>query len=131
VLAFIKVIAPLLTKTGVHLDCLVPMENLDAQQHGFVYQLVKIFREDLIRISIKLANIPFLPDMDNQKSQLYFLYVDADTDIPLLMKMLATPRPDGQQRVIKLFVKRRQFVMKMLDAIKQVKTHQYFLKPKN
>jgi hypothetical protein len=87
-----------------------------------VYQLVKIIREDLIRIFTKMANIPFLPDMDNQKSQFYLFQVDADTDIPLLMKMLATPRSNGQQRVIKLFVYTRQLVMKMLDAIKEVKT---------
>jgi hypothetical protein len=125
VLAFIKVIAPVLTKTGVDLDFLIHMKNLDAQQHGFVYQLVKIFREDLIRIDTEMANIPLLPDMDNRKSQLYLLIVDADTDIPLLMNMLGTPHPSGQQRVIKLFPETYELAINVLDAIKQVGI-QYF-----
>jgi hypothetical protein len=120
VLAFIKVIAPLLTRTEVSLGFDVHIKHLNEQQLSFVYQLVKIFREDLIRIFTKMASIPFLPDMDNQKSQYYLLHLDADTDIPLLMKMLATPHPAGQQRVIRLFVDTRQLVMKMLDAIKEV-----------
>jgi hypothetical protein len=130
VLAFINVIAPLLTKTGVHLDFLIHIETLDGQQRGLVNQLVQIFREDLIRIFTEMANIPLLPDMDNQKNQLYLLNVDADTDIPLLMNMLATPHPSGKQRVIHLFVETYQLVMNMLDAIKQVETH-YFLKSKD
>jgi hypothetical protein len=56
--------------------------------------------------------------MDNQKSQLYLLGVAANTDIPLLMKMLATPRLDGQQRVIHLI---SRLAMKILDAISQVR----------
>jgi hypothetical protein len=131
VLAFIKVIAPVLIKTGVNLDFLIHIEHLNEQQRSFVNQLVKILREDLTCIFTKLANLPFLPDMDNQKSQLYTLLVDADTDIPLLMKMLATPRSDGQQRVIQLFVvDTGQLIMKMLDAIKEVET-EYFLKLTN
>jgi hypothetical protein len=130
VLAFIKLIAPLLTKTGINLDFLIHNEILDEQQRSFVNQLVKIFREDLIRVHTELANIPLLPDMDNRKSQLHLFGVDADTDIPMLMKILSTPHPSGQQRVIHLFVKTCQLVMKMLDAIKEVET-QYFLKPKS
>jgi hypothetical protein len=120
VLAFIKIIAPHLTKTGVHLEYVMPMENLDAQQRDFINQLIKIFREDLIRIFIKLANIQFLPNMDNQKRQLYMLNFDADTDIPLLMNMLATPHPTGQQRVIWLFIDEYGLERTMLDAIRQV-----------
>jgi hypothetical protein len=126
VLAFIKVTAPLLTKTGVDLDFLNHMENLNAQQRGFVNQLVKIFRQDLIRVVTNLANIPLLPDMDNRKSQLFMLLLYADTDIPLLMKMLATRHPSGQQRVIHLFVKCK-VVVEMLDAIKEVETQNIFL----
>jgi hypothetical protein len=136
VLAFIKVIAPVLTKTGVSLDFLIHI-NLNKQQcgfmdflltiirerqRGFLNQLVKIIREDLIRIHTKLANIPFLPDMDNRKSQLFVLIVDADTDIPLLMKMLATPHPSGQQRVIHLFLETYELVINVLDAIIEVET---------
>jgi hypothetical protein len=129
VLAFINVIASVLTKTGVDLHFLIHMEKLEEQQRDFVYQLVNIFREDLICVSTKLANIPLLPDMDNQKSQLNILHGHADTDIPLLMKMLATARLDGQQRVIHLVINSSRLVMKMLDAIEKVET-QYFLKPK-
>jgi hypothetical protein len=129
VLAFIKIIAPHLNGIDIHLV----IRNLDAQKRGFTNRLLKIFREEkspntFISMYTNIGNIQFLPDMDNKMHQLE-LTVDEDTDIdvgiPLLMKMLATPRPDGQQRVIWLFfcdevVFDNETPMKMLDTIKQV-----------
>jgi hypothetical protein len=123
VLAFFKLIAPHLT--GVDIDIgfttLMKMENLDEQQRGFINinQLFEIFRGDLIRISTNFDNLPFLPpDISNTLE----LDVDADTDIPLLMNLLATPRPDGQQRVIGLVISEPELTMEMVDAIEQVET---------
>jgi hypothetical protein len=121
VLAFIKIIAPHL-KNEIHIciGLLMEMKNLDEQQRGFMKQLLQIIRKNRrTDITVRLDNIPFMPDMDN-KTRLIFLAVNADTDIPLLMKMLATPRPDGQQKVIGLYIENDQMPMKMVDAIKQV-----------
>jgi hypothetical protein len=57
--------------------------------------------------------------MDNNIRQFY-LGIDTDTDIPLLMKMLTTPRLDGKQQVICLIFSNGQLTMKMLDTINQV-----------
>jgi hypothetical protein len=123
VLAFIEVIAPHLTKTGVYIYLSTKVQNLDAQKIGFMNRLLKIFQEKsptLICVQTKLANIQFLPDMDNKTRHL-LLKVIADTDIPLLMKWLATPRLDGQQRVISLnFEENEQLTVNMVDAIKKV-----------
>jgi hypothetical protein len=121
VLAFFKLIAPHLT--GIDIDIgyttFMKMKRLDWQQRGFINQLFEIFRGDLIRISTNFDNLPFLPpDISNTLE----LDVDADTDIPLLMNLLATPRPDGQQRVIGLVISEPELTMEMVDAIEQVET---------
>jgi hypothetical protein len=129
VLAFIKIITPHLT--GVYLEFqTMQMENLDKQQRGFMNQLLKIFQEEkatiLITMHTRLDNIQFLPDMDN-KTQKVDLNVNADTDIPLLINWLATPRLDGQQRVIWLSFWLDELAMKMVDAIKQVDMIPFFI----
>jgi hypothetical protein len=63
-----------------------------------------------------LSNIQYLPDIDNKLQKIY-LYPKV-LDIPMLMKMLASPRPDGQQRVI--YMQHKHFPRKMLKAIKEV-----------
>jgi hypothetical protein len=40
-------------------------------------------------------------DMDNGMEAIHLTYL-GESDIPMLMQMLATPRVDGQQRVIQL-----------------------------
>jgi hypothetical protein len=57
--------------------------------------------------------------MDNKASRIG-LGLNADTDIPLLMDWLPTPRPDGKQRVIWLFFESDQLAIEMVDALKQV-----------
>jgi hypothetical protein len=123
VLAFIKIIALCFTKLDIHIP--MKMKNLDEQQRCFMDRLLKIFRKRnsqyaFIDITTCMGNIPFLPpDMENKTRQISS-EVYADTDIPLLMEMLATPRPDGQQRMIRLFFEEYQLAMRMVDAIKQV-----------
>jgi hypothetical protein len=124
-LAFIKVITPHLN--GISITFLMRMESLGAQKRGFINQLLKIFREEKspntpISIFTMLGNIQFLQDMDNETRKIQ-LWVKADMAIQVLMKWLATPRPDGKQRVIWLFFfgnGNDQLAMGMVDAIKQV-----------
>jgi hypothetical protein len=121
VLAFFKLIAPRLTAVEINIIWwyfVMEMANLCEHHRGFMNQLFEIFREGLIpiRICTTLDNIPFLPDTGN----IIQFNIDADTDIPLLMKMLATPRPDGQQRVIELIIWEPELTMEMVDAIEQV-----------
>jgi hypothetical protein len=134
VLAFIKIIAPRLTGIYMYFVMAMDVGYMDAQQRGHMNQLLQIFREEkppnaLLAIFTMLDNIPYLPDLDNKTRQLK-LGVNADMDMQLLMKMLATPRPDGQQRVIRLFFLGNgnyQSAMKMLDTIKQVRHWKEFL----
>jgi hypothetical protein len=68
-----------------------------------------------------LSNIQFLPDVDNKLKRI-FCYGIEESDIPILMQFLASPRADLQQRVIKIYFRLRELPMaqKMLDAIKEV-----------
>jgi hypothetical protein len=131
VLAFIRLIAPRLTEPR-RIDIVMQMENLDEQKRGFMNQLLDTLREEtpnnhIDDMATRLDNIPFLPDMDNRTTQSRF-DVKADTDIPLLVNWLATPRSDGQQRVMWLYFDEMEnenddqlaTQMAMVNAIKQV-----------
>jgi hypothetical protein len=85
--------------------------------------LLNIFREGASNIHLELncpmASIPSLSNLDNKMQKIKFDIIH-ERDIPLLMNMLASPRPDGQQRVICLAFQGNQFTQIMLDAIKKV-----------
>jgi hypothetical protein len=89
-----------------------------------VDQLLNIFRDGLPTICLyafcPLSNIQFqyLPDIDN-KMELIGLSLWKLSDIPILMKMLASSRPDGQQRVIHILP--CNGISNLLDTIKKVK----------
>jgi hypothetical protein len=102
------------------------MSYLDENQLASVNQLVQICREKMATIfSILfnrcLSNIKFLPDMDNKIKRIDCYGVE-ELDIPILMPFLASPRADGQQRVMHMYIRNDQLpvVPKLLDAIKEV-----------
>jgi hypothetical protein len=82
-----------------------------------------MFREGASNVHLELncsmANIESLSDLDNKMQKIKFDNI-YESDIPLLIKMLASPRPDGQQRVIRVPFQDNQSTQKMLDAIKKV-----------
>jgi hypothetical protein len=93
------------------------------KQNALVDQLLNIFKDGdaniHLELNCRLASIPSLPDLDN-KLQKIKIYKYHERDIPLLMQMLASPRPDGQQRVICVPYLNNQLKGKILDAIKKV-----------
>jgi hypothetical protein len=124
VLAFFTHILPCLAKTQVSVD--LHFNGSDAKQSALLNQLLNIFRDGLptnkLHAYASMADIQYLPDIDNkmQKIGLYMGYSTAlEFDIPFLMKMLASPRSDGQQRVIHFC--HVEFPSNLLEAIKEVK----------
>jgi hypothetical protein len=98
------------------------MTKMGEKQRASLNQLLQIFREEksssICYLKCLMANIQYLQHVDNQTSRLH-LEGDKSSDIPHMIKMLASPRPDGQQRVI--FVNLRGHLKKELfKAIKKV-----------
>jgi hypothetical protein len=96
------------------------------KQRASVNQLLQILREEkspsqIIHLNCDMANIQYLQHVDNQTTLLN-LKGDKDSDIPHLIKMLASPRPDGQQRVIFVDLFGVGMKKEMLKAIKTVHT---------
>jgi hypothetical protein len=91
-----------------------------------VNQLLQIFREKITtipRISFYrcLSTIEFLPDVDNKMKSIDCWGVE-ESDIQILMQFLASPRSDGQQRAMCMFIRDDQLAVaqQLLDAIKEV-----------
>jgi hypothetical protein len=88
-----------------------------------VNQLLHIFSEEYPEpnLHVQCSTIKYLQDMDNKMKTIRFYLIKEDSDIPLLMNMLKTPRADGKQHVVILDHFREKFPpQKMLNAIKQV-----------
>jgi hypothetical protein len=69
-----------------------------------------------------LSSIQFLADVDN-KMKIIDCWGVKEPDVPILMDLLASPRPaDGQQRVMDFFFHTEQESVApiLLDAIKEV-----------
>jgi hypothetical protein len=100
------------------------MSDLDKNQIASLNGLHQIFREKTTTIhSILfhrcLSNIQFLPEVDNQVKGIDCCGLE-ESDIPILMAFLASPRSDGRQRVMIMYLSSRELpaAQKMLDAIK-------------
>jgi hypothetical protein len=122
VVEFIKLIAPRIVANangGVFID-LGETENLDEKQCASVNQLLHIFREEFPQpnLHVQCSTIKYLQDMGN-KMQILFQQIKEESEIPLLLNMLANPRADGQQHVVILNRFRGKLAQKMLNAIKQ------------
>jgi hypothetical protein len=95
--------------------------KLNAKHCAVVDQLLRIFRKESSKIYLEyygsMASIPYpLPEMELQICM--FLY-NEEVDIPILMKMLASPRADGRQWVFCL-ASTDVVAIKVVDAMKQV-----------
>jgi hypothetical protein len=108
VLAFLSLIAHHITPDKVGINIEMKMSDLDENQLASVNQLLQICREKIATIPTILifkrclSNIQFLPDVDN-KMKIIVGYGIEESDIPILMGFLASPRADGQQRVMKMY----------------------------
>jgi hypothetical protein len=125
VLAFLSLIAPRITANQVTIEFMMKMGHLDENQVASVNQLLQICRETITtmpRISfyVNLSNIQFLPDVDNKIKRID-CYGVKESDIPILMHFLASPRADGQQRVMQMHFRSGELPMaQFLDAIIEV-----------
>jgi hypothetical protein len=100
------------------------MSDLDENQVASVNQLLQICREKIttmpsIQLWDNLSSIQLLPDLDN-KMKIIDCYGIQEWDIPILMGFLASPRADGQQRVMHMLFWFGTTAQKLLDAIKEV-----------
>jgi hypothetical protein len=124
VLAFFAHIIPCLAKSGVKIFLHSHSNKSDAKQYALLDQLLNILGDGLPKNKLysDVPNIhnPYLLDMYNKMKQI-ILSLNDYTDIPVLMKILASPRPDGQQRVIYVPSQVRYMTWVMLKAIKEVK----------
>jgi hypothetical protein len=99
------------------------MRKLDKNQRSSVNGLLHILRDEnvpITYISIYMADIPYLPHVDNKTCQIS-LGVKEESEIAILMELCTTPRPDGKQRVMRLYIADDTVVEKMLETIKKVK----------
>jgi hypothetical protein len=128
VFAFLSLIAPRITASNVGIGICFRMKlsHMDEKQRASVNQLLQLLKEKIATIHCVLfhsglPNIQFLPNVDNKMERLVCLRVQ-ESDIPILTEFLASPRADGQQRVMKLSFCQAELpvVLKLLDAIREV-----------
>jgi hypothetical protein len=121
VLAFFKLISNAENPYSINIYN-IRMSKMGEKQRASVNRLLQIFREeksprDFGYLNCRMSNIQYLQHADNQTSR---LYLEGDkSDIPHLMKMLASPRPDVQQRVIDLNID-GDLKTEILKSIKKV-----------
>jgi hypothetical protein len=120
VLAFFTHIIPGLARRGVSitLNC-----GSDAKQCALLDQLLNKFKDGLPENKFDaywypMPLIQYLPDFDN-KMPIINLELEDGSDIPNVMKMLASPRPDGRQRVI--CIPNEEHMVGLIRTIKKVK----------
>jgi hypothetical protein len=124
VFAFLSLIAHRITTNNVAIQFVMKMSDLDENQVASVNQLLQICREKItsiprIILNHGLSNIQFLPNVDN-KMKIIRCYGIEEPDIPMLMEFLASPRADGQQRVMQICFLFEPAAQRLLDAIKEV-----------
>jgi hypothetical protein len=96
------------------------LKKFDESQLLFVNRLLKTFlAHNNLFIHCAVTNIKCLKDVED-KLRVNCLSVDEESDIPILMELLASPRPDGQQRVVFLYFAINDLKQKMLETIKMV-----------
>jgi hypothetical protein len=130
VVAFLSLIAPHITTTTTNklqIHFTKNMSNLDENQLSSMNRLFNLLREKITAIHsigfhCSFSNIQFMPaDVDNGV-EIIFCYGIEESDIPILIAFLASPRPDGQQQVLKMYFRLGELALaqKLVNAIKEV-----------
>jgi hypothetical protein len=126
VLAFLSLIAARIATNKLYIQFTTEMGHMDETQRASVNRMLQIFREKITTHSrmnfsdCSLSNIQFLADLDNKMDRIECSLIE-ETEIPILMQFLASPRPDGKQRVLKIYwIKYLELAQKLFDAIKEV-----------
>jgi hypothetical protein len=123
VFEFLTIISPCMTDKNIFLNIYFCSKKLDEKQRVSVNKFLdivpKLFSQINLSITCTFTVIQSLPDIDNKMGAIA-LCLKEDSDIPILMTMLATPRQDGQQRVVFLRFQGNMAPQNMLDAIKNV-----------
>jgi hypothetical protein len=101
------------------------MKHQDGERHVLMNQLLRRFTvqelPNIHRITTSLDNCQYLQNVDN-KTRLVYMTVNEESEISILMKLLTTPRPDGQQRVLVLTIGEYgdgHLAAKLLEVIKK------------
>jgi hypothetical protein len=101
------------------------LSHLDENQVASLNGLFQLCREKMTTIHCIyfnrcFSNIQFLPNVDNKVERIDCWGVE-EWEIPILIQFLASPRADGQQRVLLMEIQlRNEKVQKLMDAIKEV-----------
>jgi hypothetical protein len=126
VLTFFSLIAARLAKSKLRIRFTTKLSHLDENQVASVNRLFQIIGKNVTTMSrayfdCDLSNLQFLADVDNNMKRIE-CYETEQSSIPILMQFLTSPRPDGQQRVMRLFIPEEQLttVLTLFDAIKKV-----------
>ena len=119
---FVKLISSLIITKPLFVTMYSDIE--EEKQCLWIDQIFNIYRELSATIKLELYG-PLYPirsllhQIDN-KVQIFELDIKDTLDIPLLMKLLASPRADGQQRVIELVIEEAPLARKVVKAIEKV-----------
>jgi hypothetical protein len=125
-LAFLSLVASRITANKVNIIFPMKMSHMDENQLTSVNQLLQLLRKEITMMSTIdfwrcLSNIQFLQDVDNKMKIIYCSGIE-ESDIPIIMQFLPSPRPDGKQRMLCLEFLDEQLPLtqKLVDAIKEV-----------
>jgi hypothetical protein len=97
VLAFLKIISHSMVPNTVAINLVMGMSKMEEKERACVNQLLQIFKEEKSPIrflSCRLANLQYLQHVDSQTSRLHLDGYE-ESDIPHLVQILASHRPDG------------------------------------
>jgi hypothetical protein len=121
VLAFFTNIASCMSASEIQINLLSGLNKFDEQQLLSVNRLLKTFPiHGNLCINCAVVNIKCLQDVEDKMLPIYFLRIEEESDIPILMELLASPRPDGQQRVVCPYFPKEDLQQKLVAAIKKV-----------
>jgi hypothetical protein len=119
VLDFFKRIASCISSSELRIDLLLGHKRFVEQQVLSVNRLLKTFLvPDNLSIQCAVGNIRCLQNVED-KILVNYLRIDEESDIPILMEFLASPR-DGQQRVVMPSFANKDLEHKLLATIKMV-----------
>jgi hypothetical protein len=127
VVAFITYILPCLALAESGVSIFVNFDGSNAKQCALLDQLLNKIKDGLPddklhRFACPMPAIQYLPNFDNKRPMIsLYLGNGIEAHVPILMKMLASPRPDGRQRVIYTDIWHESMVLMLIRTIQEVK----------